>query len=91
MPAHPPPPLAQLALPSVGFRAEVDALWADRASQSDVLWFGTTEGHDMTISYNTMHVAGLAPNSTHTIEATLLDTPGRIGGNKFKIVQLVSC
>ena len=81
----------QLAIPAIGFRAELDALWSDRASQSDVLWFGTTQGHDMTISYNTMHVAGLMPNSTHTIEARLLDTPTREGGNKFKILQLVSC
>lgn len=81
----------ELSLPAVGFRAELDALWSDRASQSDVMWFGTSQGHDMTISYNTMHVAGLQPNSTHEIEARLLDTPERAGGNKFKIVQLVSC
>jgi hypothetical protein len=80
----------ELSLPSVGFRAEVDALWSDRASQSDVLWFGTTQGHDMTISYNT-HYVPLQPNSTHMLEAQLLDTPTREGGNKFKIIQLISC
>lgn len=81
----------ELAIPSVGFRTVLDALWSDRASQSDVLWFGTTQGHDMTISYNTMHVAGLEANSTHTVEARLVGTPERAGGNKFKILQLVSC
>jgi hypothetical protein len=79
-----------LAIPTAGFRVVVDALWTDRASQSDVLWFGTTEGHDMTISYNT-HFVPLRPNSTHTLEARLLDTPTRAGGNKFKIMQVVSC
>ena len=68
----------------------IDALWADRASQSDVMWFGSTQGHDMTISYNTMYVP-VEPNSTHVLEATLIETPGRQGGNKFKIIQLVSC
>ena len=80
----------ELALPTVGFRTVVDALWSDRASQSDVLWFGTTQGHDMTISYNTMYV-DVPPNSTQTLEATLLATPERSGGDKFKIIQLVSC
>ena len=81
----------QVSLPSTGFRVEVDALWSDRASQNDVLWFGTVAGHDSTISYNTHFVPGVRPNSTHTLEVRLLDTPGREGANKFKIVQLVSC
>lgn len=80
----------EIAIPATGFRAVIDALWADRASQSDVMWFGSTQGHDMTISYNTMYVP-VEPNSTHVLEATLIETPGRQGGNKFKIIQLVSC
>jgi len=78
----------ELALPAANFRVEVDALWGERKSQNDVLWFGTTEGH---MNENTHYVPMLLPNSTHILEARLLDTPGRDGGNKFKILQVVSC
>ena len=80
----------ELRLPAIGYTVVVDAHWVDRASQSDVLWFGTTPGHDTTISYNTHHVPGLLPNATHVLEARLLAAPSG-AAEKFKIVQLVSC
>jgi hypothetical protein len=75
-----------VSLPGVGFWTVVDALWDDRASQTDVVWFGDDEAH---VNENTNYVQ-MRPYSTELLEVRLLHEAHQ-RFCKFKIMQVVSC